>query len=117
MRQSWLRALSYHGAVQHCRLCPAVAPERPAVQRGEHVSGAQVRLERVWGALQVPVTAKLDWVIHYTGEGASDLFEPALQAWEQAAAAVLERERSGCTCWAMQCSIHGRSWPDSSATT
>ncbi len=54
----------------------------------------QVRLERVWSILQVPVTAKLDWVIRYTGEEGCDLFEPALQAWEQAAAAVLERERS-----------------------
>ena len=53
----------------------------------------QVRLERVWGILRVPVTAKLDWVIRYTGPEGSDLFEPALQAWEQAAAAVLERER------------------------
>ncbi len=56
----------------------------------------QVRLERVWSILQVPVTAKLDWVIRYTGEEESDLFEPGLQAWEQAAAAVLERERSTC---------------------
>ncbi len=56
----------------------------------------QVRLERVWSILQVPVTAKLDWVIRYTGEEGCDLFEPALQAWEQAAAAVLERERSAC---------------------
>lgn len=53
----------------------------------------QVRLERVWGVLQLPVTAKLDWVIKYTGPEAGDLFEPALQAFEQAAAAVLERER------------------------
>lgn len=53
----------------------------------------QVRLERVWSILQVPVTCKLDWVIRYTGEEGCDLFEPALQAWEQAAAAVLERER------------------------
>ena len=44
----------------------------------------------------MPVTAKLDWVIRYTGEEGCDLFEPALQAWEQAAAAVLERERSAC---------------------
>ena len=56
----------------------------------------QVRLERVWSILQVPVTCKLDWVIRYTGEEGCDLFEPALQAWEQAAAAVLERERSAC---------------------
>ena len=53
----------------------------------------QVRLERVWGILQMPVTAKLDWVIRYTGPEAADMFEPALQAFEQAAAAVLERER------------------------
>lgn len=53
----------------------------------------QVRLERVWGILQLPVSAKLDWVIRYTGQEAGGLFEPALQAWEQAAAAVLERER------------------------
>ena len=53
-----------------------------------------MRLERVWSILQVPVTAKLDWVIRYTGEEGCDLFEPALQSWEQAAAAVLERERS-----------------------
>ena len=53
----------------------------------------QVRLERVWGILQMPITAKLDWVIRYTEGDASALFEPALQAWEQAAAAVLERER------------------------
>ena len=52
-----------------------------------------MRLERVWGILQLPVTAKLDWVIKYTGPEAGDLFEPALQAFEQAAAAVLERER------------------------
>lgn len=58
--------------------------------------GVQIRLERVWGILQMPVTTKLDWVIRYTGEEGSDLFEPALQAWEQAAAAVLERERSVC---------------------
>ena len=55
----------------------------------------QVRLERVWGILEPPVTAKLDWVIRYTGPEGGDLFEPALQAWEQAAAAVLERERYG----------------------
>ena len=53
----------------------------------------QVRLERMWGILQLPVTAKLDWVISYTGPEAADMFEPALQAFEQAAAAVLERER------------------------
>ena len=52
-----------------------------------------MRLERVWGILQMPVTAKLDWVIRYTGPEAADMFEPALQAFEQAAAAVLERER------------------------
>ena len=53
----------------------------------------QVRLERVWGILETPVTAKLDWVIRFTGPEGGDLFEVALQAWEQAAAAVLERER------------------------
>lgn len=59
----------------------------------EQVGAVQVRLERVWGILQMPVTAKLDWVIRYTGPEAADMFEPALQAFEQAAAAVLERER------------------------
>ncbi len=39
-----------------------------------------MRLERVWSILQVPVTAKLDWVIRYTGEEQSDLFEPGLGA-------------------------------------
>ena len=52
-----------------------------------------MRLERVWGILQSPVTSKLDWVIKYTGPQGSGLFEPVLQAYEQAAAAVLERER------------------------
>lgn len=59
----------------------------------EQVGVVQVRLERVWGILHMPVTAKLDWVIKYTGPQAADMFEPALQAFEQAAAAVLERER------------------------
>ena len=67
----------------------------------------QVRLERVWGILQLPVTAKLDWVIRYTGQEAGDLFEPALQAWEQAAAAVLERER----CTTAACSRQWRVLP------
>lgn len=72
---------SYHG--QHYQNSPE--------QSVTHM--VQVRLERVWGILQMPVTAKLDWVIRYTGQEAGGLFEPALQAWEQAAAAVLERER------------------------
>lgn len=59
----------------------------------EQMGTVQVRLERVWGILQMPVTAKLDWVIRYTGPEAADIIEPALQAFEQAAAAVLERER------------------------
>ena len=65
------------------------------MRRCQHESllGLQVRLERVWGILQSPVTSKLDWVIKYTGPQGSGLFEPVLQAYEQAAAAVLERER------------------------
>ncbi|DBA81363.1 hypothetical protein WJX79_002588 [Trebouxia sp. C0005] len=72
---------------------PNLEPPSPRTQFETIAQYLQVRLERVWSILQVPVTAKLDWVIRYTGEEGSDLFEPALQAWEQAAAAVLERER------------------------
>lgn len=53
----------------------------------------QSRLERVWAVLQLPVLAKLDMVVKYTSTELSHQFEGALEAFEAAAAAVLERER------------------------
>lgn len=58
----------------------------------EPVKVLQARLERVWEVLRVFPEQQLDMVLKYTSRAAADQFEGVLEAWECAAAAVLQRE-------------------------
>ncbi|KAK9811594.1 hypothetical protein WJX72_006692 [[Myrmecia] bisecta] len=77
-------------AIKLPRLPPLLAPAGDFKRMAEHL---QARLERIWSSLRLPIMAKLDMVIKYTSPHMSTLFEAALEAWEAAAAVVMERER------------------------
>eukprot|EP00898_Chlorokybus_atmophyticus_P000632 jgi/Chlat1/156/Chrsp1S03101 len=76
---------SVAASVQTVRLpaLPPSATEAEALQR---------RLERVWAVFRTPVMERMDMVLKYTAKDRADALETALEAWERAAEAFLQRE-------------------------
>lgn len=71
----------------------------PAPSASLHI---QARLERVWNALLVPLTMRLDTVLVYTHRDRAGQLEQALAAWEKAAVTVVAREEALLTLSSLQ---------------